>query len=365
MKVLVVGEAPGEQEDEEGRPFIGASGELLRETMGRAGFDFDELKITNSIICRPPGNKMPQKGREVGYCRPNLVKVIEEFKPRVVVTLGRHALETVVQPWWKDELGVLERWTGQKIPLAKHWICPSWHPSFILRQTNKDTKRIYERLFLDHIEAACSIDEDPPTLPDFKSRIELIYDESEIVKALRWFDERGGVVAFDYETNCLKPEYPKARIYSASVSNGHRTVAYPWAGKAVGATSLLLSSKRTRKVASNMKFEQRWTIKHLGHPVANWDWDTVIAAHVLDNRPSIASLKFQAFVLMGVPTYNEHVDPYLISGDDTHYNRIHEVELGELLLYNGMDSLLEWFLCRRQKTVLSTQVLQEPQGCYD
>lgn len=355
LGALVVGEAPGEQEDAEGQPFVGASGEFLREAVGRAGFNFDDLRITNAIICHPPDNKMPQKGREVGYCRPNLVKTIEEFRPRVLITLGKSALESVLQPYWKDDLLTLDRWVGWKIPAEKHWICPTWHPSYILRERNPAVRGLMERMFVQHVEAALSIDSDPPEIPDFKDKVEQVFDERAIWDALKWFDTQGGLIAFDYETNSLKPEYPKSRIYSAAVSNGRRTVAYPWTPRAKAATSILLRSSRTRKVASNMKFEQRWTIKHLGHPITNLDLDTVVAAHVLDNRPKIASLKFQAFVLMGVPSYNDHVHPFLESADGSHYNRIHEVEITELLHYNGIDAFLEMHLGRRQRIILAEE----------
>jgi uracil-DNA glycosylase family 4 len=346
LGILVVGEAPEELEDIKGRPFAGPSGDFLRDAISRIGADFDDLLITNSIICRPPGNKMPQKGKEVAYCRPNLVKTIEESKPRVVITLGRNALETVINPYWRAELGVMERWTGHRIPLEKHWVCPTWHPSHLLRQQNT----MMDRMFMGHLFAALAIQDPPPVLPNFEDRIEKLYDESEIVKALQGFDRPGSSFAFDYETNCLKPEYPKARIWSCAVSDGQRTVAYPFFGKAVRATSILLRSNLTRKIAANLKFEERWTLKHLGHPVTNWDWDTMLATHAIDNRPAVCSLKFQAFVQLGVPTYNDyHVEQYLKTAPNSHYNRIHEAELGLVLRYNGMDALLEHRLARRQQ----------------
>lgn len=355
LGALIVGEAPGEQEDKMDQPFVGASGEFLREAVSRAGYSFDDLRITNSIICHPPNNKMPRDGKEVEWCRPNLVRTLEEFQPRVVITLGKHALSTVVKPYWKDDLLTLDRWVGWKIPAPKHWICPTWHPSFILRERNPAVRGVMERLFIQHIEAALNINSDPPEIPDFKDKVELLFDERAIWNALKWFDDQGGLTAFDYETNSLKPEYPKSQIYSAAVSNGRRTVAYPWTERSRQATSIYLRSPRTRKIAANMKFEQRWTIKHLGHPITNLDLDTVVAAHVLDNRPKIGSLKFQAFVLMGVPSYNDHVHPYLESTDGSHYNRIHEVEITELLLYNGIDAFLEMHLGRRQRIMLSEE----------
>lgn len=343
--ILLVGEFPGETDDLRGRLFAGESGELLRETVGRAGEDLSDLRVTNSIICHPPGNRLPGKGKEVAWCRPNLVKTIREFKPRVVVTLGRHPLESILQGHWEDDIGTLDRWVGSKIPLNDYWLCPTWAPSFVL----KERKEMMERLFREHLTEAFEIQDPPEALPDFSSRIEKLYEEKAIVSALRYFDEAGGLIAFDYETNSLKPEYPDSLIRSCAVSNGKRTIAYPWHGRAIAATSVLLASSRTRKIAANMKFEDRWTLFHLGHPVSGWDWDTMLATHARDNRTAICSLKFQAFVQLGVPTYNNKIEPYLYSVAGSHYNRIKEVDLGVLLQYNGMDALLEWFLARKQQ----------------
>lgn len=345
LGILIVGTSPGDTDDQLHKPFMGEDGQLLREVIGQLGVDFEDLKITNSIICHPPHDKMPKKGKEVGWCRPNLIHTIEGFAPSVIITLGRHALESVIQDHWRSDIGVLERWVGAQIPLGTYWVCPTWHPSYLLREQNI----MRERMFREHLEAALAIDTAPEVLPDFSTRIEKLYNEREIIQALRSFDQPGASIAFDYETNCLKPEYPQARIFSCAVSNGRRTVAYPWHGKAMDATSVLLQSSRTFKIAANMKFEERWTLKHLDHPVTNWDWDTMLATHAKDNRTAVCSLKFQAFVQLGVPTYSDKAGPYLATVNGTHYNRIHELDLGLLLHYNGMDALLEWHLARKQQ----------------
>ena len=353
-RVLIVGEAPGEREDQLGRPFVGPSGKMLQESVGLAGGDFGELLITNAIICRPPGNKMPKKGREIGWCRPNLIRTIKEFNPRVIVTLGKSALEAVLAPFWKSDWETMDRWTGHRIPLERHWVCPTWHPSYLLRQKNP----LMDRMFIEHLAAAFEIDRDPPRLPDLKKKIEIVFDEDAVAKTLREFREAGDPIAFDYETNALKPEYPKARIYSAAASDGNRTIAYPWTPRTAKSSSLLLDSG-TPIIASNIKFEDRWTIVKLGHAIRAIDWDTVIAAHIMDNRPKIASLKFQAFVMMGVPTYNDRVGPYLQPAPGSHYNRIFEADPEEVLLYNGMDAYLEKHLARRQRSALAEMARRE------
>jgi hypothetical protein len=248
-------------------------------------------------------------------------------------------------------VGPLERWVGWKIPLAQHWICPTYHPSYLLRTKSS----LLDRLFSEHLERAFAIDKSPPAEKDFTQRIQLLWEEKEIVEAIRSFEEKRGWVAIDYETNCLKPEYEKAQIVCCSLSNGKRTVAYPWAGRAIEATGKFLASDQTWKIASNLKFEERWTRKAFRHGVTNWGWDTMLAAHCLDNRQHICSLKLQALVNMGIPSYNERIEPYLTNYRGTHYNRIQEIALKDLLYYNGMDSILEYYLARIQRRQMGYQ----------
>lgn len=344
---MIVGEFPGSTEDVKGRPFVGEAGDFLRETLDRIGVDLDEdCLTTNALICRPEHGK-PQKDVWVDYCRPNILRTIREFKPRIVILLGKNAVASVMHKYWKRDVGTMERWAGWKIPVECHWICPTYHPFHVLREREKGNK-ILERMFYDHLESAFEIKTSPPRQLDYRKEVEILYDEREAYEAIRSMDARGGWAAFDYETNCLKPEYPKAQIVSCSISMDCKTIAYPWWGKARLATGMFLKSKRTRKIASNMKMEERWTFKEFGYGVENWGWDTMIAAHCMDNRSGITGLKFQSLVLLGVPSYDAHITPYLES-DVGHYNRIKEIELSELLLYNGMDSVLERDVAKVQR----------------
>lgn len=342
--MLVVGEAPGETEDEEGRPFIGKAGQHLRSVLSELGINLDKQAVTtNALICRPPKNATPD-AKQIDHCRPNLTNTIHDVKPQVIVTLGRSALVSVMGQHWKSDMGTLERWVGWKIPLAQHWVCPTYHPSYLLRMKSE----LLDRLFANHLRAAFEIEDTPSQLPDFSQRVRILFDEVHVAQALSEVQQQGGWVAVDYETNCLKPELEKARIVSCAVSNGKETYSFPFIGNAVEAVSSLLQDKHVRKIAANLKFEDRWTRKILGHGVTNWGWDTMVAAHCLDNRPEITSLKFQSLVQMGVPSYNDHIEPYLKSYKGP-YNRIAEIELKDLLFYGGMDALLEFHLARRQR----------------
>jgi len=90
--VMVVGEAPGRLEDEQGRPFVGRAGKLLDELLAEAGLAREQVFITNVFKARPPGNRDPRVA-EVAHHMAWLEAQLELIRPRVVVTLGRHALK--------------------------------------------------------------------------------------------------------------------------------------------------------------------------------------------------------------------------------------------------------------------------------
>ena len=92
-EVVFVGEGPGFHEDQEGRPFVGAAGQLLEDLLGRIGWRRQEVFITNIVKCRPPGNRDPESD-EVAACAPFLRRQLEVLDPALVVTLGRHSLDT-------------------------------------------------------------------------------------------------------------------------------------------------------------------------------------------------------------------------------------------------------------------------------
>jgi DNA polymerase len=92
---MAVGEAPGDREDKEGRPFVGAAGQLLTELLEGIGLSRDDIFITNVLKSRPPGNRDPLP-EEVAACAGYLDAQIEVIRPRVILLLGRHALQRLV-----------------------------------------------------------------------------------------------------------------------------------------------------------------------------------------------------------------------------------------------------------------------------
>jgi uracil-DNA glycosylase len=125
--LLFVGEAPGEEEDLQGRPFVGRAGKLLDQMIEGIGLKRSDVFICNVLKCRPPNNRDPE-GPEVEACKPFLSAQIETIKPHLICTLGKHAYNTL--------LGVNESITrirGRETRYNGIRLMPTYHPSYLLR----------------------------------------------------------------------------------------------------------------------------------------------------------------------------------------------------------------------------------------
>lgn len=345
--ILIVGEAPGKREDERGRPFVGPSGKYLAETLLSLGIDMRrDCWLYNAAICRPRNNATPTP-HQIDHCRPNVLREIKKLKPKVIILLGGAAVASVIGATWKESPGGISRWAGWRIPNREPnaWICPTFNPSFVLRSVENRNGEVVQVLFRKQLKQAIKKKNHPwREIPDESKEIEIIYSPNKAAKIIRQELKGGGLSAFDYETNMLRPDEPISEIVSCSICfRGERTIAYPWTEKTAEATTEYLHSDMG-KLGANIKFEQRWTVAQLGIKVKNWKWDSMQAAHVLDQRPGITSVKFQAYLNLGLSPYDGHIKPYLISKGTNKPNRIRELDLDSLLQYNGMDALIEYKL---------------------
>src|SRR5919112_3147776 len=126
--VMVVGEAPGRFEDEQGRPFVGRAGQLLDELLAQAGLARSDVFITNVVKARPPGNRDPTKA-EVEHWMPVLEQQLALIAPRLVVPLGRHALAHFAP---RARIGEVH---GRAIGERGRELFPLYHPAAALRST--------------------------------------------------------------------------------------------------------------------------------------------------------------------------------------------------------------------------------------
>ena len=125
--IMIIGEAPGFNEDKEGRPFIGAAGRLLSELLANAGFTRGDVYITNTVKCRPPDNRNPLPF-EMDQCKKYLERQVELINPEIIITLGRFSFNR----FFPDETIGASR--GKLMTQGDQKFYPMYHPAAALRQ---------------------------------------------------------------------------------------------------------------------------------------------------------------------------------------------------------------------------------------
>ncbi len=154
-RLMFIGEGPGKDEDEQGRPFVGKAGELLDKMIAALGFKRDQVYIANVVKCRPPDNRTPTP-QESQRCLGYLKRQIELIDPAVIVTLGATPLRELLGV----TLGITKvRGTWQRLELHRSIpVMPTFHPAYVLRQY---TNEVRGAVWSDLKAAKSWIDEHP------------------------------------------------------------------------------------------------------------------------------------------------------------------------------------------------------------
>jgi uracil-DNA glycosylase family 4 len=361
-KIMVIGEAPVHEDDRKGKPFHSRGGRLLQQKFKQLGINlFEDCISLNAVNCRPTDKKGADRGptnQEIACCYPKVLQAIRKYQPKVIILQGGVPTQSLIGNRWGGEGGGIMKWQGWTIPDAEYnaWICPTFHPSFIERQDGESEAEV---IWTKDLQRALSKLEEPlPDVPDEKNII--ITDDIESVLT-EMNAAAPCMMAFDIETTGLKPyDTKRHKIVSISFCNNpdHAyAIPFPTKKKHLQILEELLTNPEIKKIAANMKYENNWLKVICGVQVYPWKFDTMLAAHILDNRYGITGLKFQSYVNFGVTGYNDEVAPYLKAPDANSTNRIMELAstnegMRKLLLYNGMDSLLEYRLAMRQLEML-------------
>ncbi|MEC9488866.1 MAG: uracil-DNA glycosylase, partial [Halanaerobium sp.] len=129
--IMLIGEGPGREEDQQGAPFVGRAGRLLTKILAAAGLKEEELYISNVIKCRPRGNRTPERS-EMQNCLPFLAREIELVQPVLVCLMGSVALRGVLNPE-----GYITRERGNWVERSGIYFIPTFHPAALLRDEKK------------------------------------------------------------------------------------------------------------------------------------------------------------------------------------------------------------------------------------
>jgi DNA polymerase len=135
--LMFIGEAPGRDEDIQGEPFVGRAGQLLTDIIKAMKLTRDDVYIANVIKCRPPENRNPELD-ELESCRPYIRRQVEIIQPRVIVTLGRFALQSLTEKSY-----AISSVRGQWLEYNGIKVMPTYHPAYLLR-TPSAKKEVWE-----------------------------------------------------------------------------------------------------------------------------------------------------------------------------------------------------------------------------
>jgi DNA polymerase len=147
-RILMIGEAPGADEDRQGLPFVGVSGQLLDRMLASIGLDREQVLISNTVFWRPPGNRSPTTA-EVAACQPFVERLIELVDPQVVVALGGAAAKSLLGR--TEGIGRLRgRWFSFTTPGMSHPVPATamFHPAYLLRSPAQKRQAWHDLLSL-------------------------------------------------------------------------------------------------------------------------------------------------------------------------------------------------------------------------
>lgn len=358
--IMIVVDSVGVEDDKRGKPLQGADGRLLRSLYARLGIDlYEDAVIVHSVNCAPPRGRDPSS-HEIDCCRAvRVLPAIEEHKPKVIILHGASAVTSVIGPRW-GTISSISRWVGWTIPDRHYnaWLCPTYSASYILRQEEMDGVTELRRIWKNHVKSAISLVDTPfPDVPK-EEDVHITDDVQGVLENI--LDEKPRYLAFDTETSGIKPyDHERHKIFCIAFSwDGESavTIPAPTEKKGIHLLKQVMQHKGIRKIAANMKFEYIWMAEMYGIEVRPWDFDTMLAAHVLDNRTEISGLKFQSYVRFGVVGYDSDVNSFLKSASVYEPNNVEDyIAQGgyeSLARYCGMDAMLTYRLAMLQKQEL-------------
>ncbi len=366
--IYILGESPGETEDQKGEPFVGESGRILRSAFPREVMR-EDIRTNNTIRCHPPKGRDPDLV-EIECCRGYVEHDIEQSKPLVVIGTGNVPLH-----WATGISGGVGKWRGKLIAarVGTHafWYFPVYLPSFVLKNQRKygksEVEVCFEHDLADIQRLVYSRKLKPPVIYDapYDLGIEIITGESsgdfnrleDLLNSL----SQEPLCGIDLETadlksglGLLRPYADNAAIVTAAVGTFDKTVAFPLDHPEGGWSS---STRKkvwglfrdyllfgTKQVAHNTGFEMEWLGYFLGKELLSrvqWE-DTLAQAHTLDERVgnSLDDLTRQ------------HFGFFLKNQTKVDVKRLLQFPLRDVLRYNGMDTKWDHKLYHTLQTLI-------------
>lgn len=370
--VYMLGEAPGEIEDEENEQFIGDSGQLLRAHVSKNWQD--RIRWNNTVRTRPPKNRTPTE-REIECCRPSVAKDIAMHKPAAVFGFGAIPLS------WVGIKGSIGDWRGRRTPVNiggyECWYYAFHHPAYLLRLRKHHGRPSQigseiERAFVFDLKRAFA---EVESLPDavvhdeemVRHGVEIITggngDLDRLRKLLAWAKKQK-LVGVDYETQGLRPYQENARILTIAVGSKDLSFAFalhhdeakwkPHELKIVEELWVDFLLSDVLKVVHQLAFEQEWSAVIWGNKVLRsgfWG-DTISQASIIDERKGEQKQKGRGGPLSLDFLVRQHFGINLKSLSNLNRDHLEREPLEAVLKYNAPDAKYHCLLFLAQQEIL-------------
>jgi uracil-DNA glycosylase family 4 len=350
---MFIGEAPGATEDQKGIPFVGDSGQFLREAMPKAWRE--NVYWTNICRCRPPQNRRPTESEAAACASGFLDGDLARISPHVVVAVGDLALDRFAPGYTITKL------RGIPIPIelgnTTAWLYAIWHPSYVIRSRNPRTPPgddkfnvIYPvwRSDLDRLwelERIC----DRPSIP----KLPIVFTPETLDHAKGLYATLKAPYAIDFEHSKLKPYMRDAKLLTAALSDGVTTFAFPiqWPGIqnpwGMEFLKYVMNTGRKGWIAHNASNELVWSWFHAGVPTLPF-FDTMAKQKFIFNRTGLASLDTQTLIHLG-QRIKDATDDELARALRRPGEHILRFGLQDVLKYNGYDGWATKLVDERQQ----------------
>ena len=352
-KIMVVLPYPERIEDKSQGKEKGKLYNLVRETMEKQGIDLlKDCWVTYAVKCYSDS----LEDINASLCSPSLYNELAKHRPTLVLLVGKLAIAGYLQHRTSYEAST-RLWAFLPFPDLdnKCWVAATEEPATVnsFAENEKRDALLVARLWTRSVRAALACLDKPFPREDYDDYVQLLNDKG----AIRYMSEllvSKTPVAFDYETSGIKPENKGHYIQCCSMcTDPERSICFVVNEQTAPYLKQVLKDKDIPKIAHNAKFEHRWSRRILKTTVRGWKWDTMLAAHFLDNRGGNTSLKFQTIVNFGVFGYEEGVGDLWKAKGNNGINRIKHADDAMLRHYCGLDSLFTFRLWQIQALALS------------
>ncbi len=357
--IYIVSEVPTKTEDATGRQFSGTSGTYLRDILNEYGLDLNrDCRYGYAVRCKTP--ECSSISDYIKACQPSLLKDISEYKPKLVLLLGAGAVRSFILPRVSlNKSTEIKTWRGFCIPDQEYkaWLCPSYAPGMI----NFERKDALSLIVMKDLTNALEhLDKPILDYAKYLSKVTQLTSNDDIIRVLTEFSHGDALVAFDYEATGLKLYRSGHRIISCGIARGKECYAFMYNDALFEAWRTFLKSE-TPKTVAHAPYEQHASKVMFKTWVNNLVHDTVLAAHVLDNRSGISGLKFQTYVNFGIADYDSNMKAYKSATDKEQalmgshaFNRMERAPVKTILTYNGLDALWTLKLAVKQMRIIQS-----------